>query len=503
MRSMFYTHPQMLLLILFLLSVLGCSNGQQAGVMTDTHTGGKVSGRILDQDGNPASARIRLVSSDFSALADQPQIDLSVGSDGLFELDSIPEGEWLLLITNVRSNSTAIYELKQSSDSSEEIDLGDLSAYPAATIYVHLEDYDLQLHDTLYIGGTESATIITTDMLMTGFVTLSDVPNQFDLHLKVSRADTTFEIDNLPPVNSEQKILLTSDTTLSASYHLRLNIPIEAPDDQQSLNDLPFPVWLPTSIQSPCLADAGDQLIPLDSTLSRADSILYWGTFAELPPALEMENSATQTSIEFKIIENCPLSTTEPGRLTLHMDQQSDSISVWGNSLWLDSNSSSFMIESFNTFTESGNVGLGFWLRMDAAEQSSTYTQIFDTRSDNSGFRIQQKANRTTAELRIDTKDGAYNALFGPSEILDGNWHHYALSIHQNKLIVVVDGVTIADTTFNLGSGFTDSFNPLIGGDPNMRGHVDEFMAFDGSQNASWWELFYQLQNPETEWILE
>jgi len=493
------------LLMLYMIFLLGCSNKDHAGVITDTHTGGKISGRILNAEGQPASARIRLVTPDFSAASDQPQLEITVASDGLFELDSIPTGDWLLLISNVDEKSTAIYDLSGDLLNSDEYengiyDLGDLIAYPAATIFININDYELQLNDTLYVPGTGAATVINEDIIQSGVATLKDVPDQFSLRFLVDRENTTLEIEKIEAVHSAQKILLTADSIIQSNQNLRLDLP----DPLTSLNgnfaDIPFPLWLPNSLKQPCLVDSEEQLVALDSAFTKSDSILYWGTLPTFPL---YDSSVTANSMTFSLIENCPASPQNIGRLALHMDQESDSTSIWGNSLWLDSNSTPYTIDSFHTFTDSGTLGLSFWLRMDADEQADTYTQIFDTRSENSGIRIQQKADRTTAELRIDTKDGAYNALFGASDIFTGNWHHYALSINENQVIVVIDGVTVADTTFELGSGFTDSYSPVIGGNPNMRGHIDELMIFDGSQSADWWKIFYGLQDPTVQWMLE
>lgn len=491
--------------LIFIFSILifltACSKEKSAGVITDTHTTSQIAGKIQDSKNQPVSARVRIVPSTFLAMGDAPEFEVYSDSNGYFIFDSIPIGNWNLIITDTNSNLVFVQSFNWSSFSEEMLDLGFVVATPASTIIIPLNRFDLTEMDTLFIPGTDAAIVITATMLNKGSATLTNVPNNIALTISAKKSDSTASLTTISSINSNDQIILTGDSlqpfVKPSSLIMKLTFPSSFPSDAIDIQNMPFPVWLPDSIKNPCFIDSENNLILLDSTFTQGDSNLYWGT------AFSMSFSLS-SQFEFKIIESCNIQSETPalGRLSLHMDQESDSLSLWGNSLWLDSSSPPFMINSFYPLVDSASIGASLWIRMLGSEQTDTYTQIFDTRSNNSGVRIQQRAGLNSLQIRIDSKDGDYNAIFGASAILDGAWHHYAFSMTGNKILVVSDGNVIVDTTFNPGSGFSNSYNPIIGGISNMKGHVDEVMFFDGSQTGFWWQALHALQKPSVTWTL-
>ncbi len=127
--------------------------------------------------------------------------------------------------------------------------------------------------------------------------------------------------------------------------------------------------------------------------------------------------------------------------------------------------------------------------------QPETYMRILSAKKDSVGFIIQQRADRSAINLRLDAGSGeAYNQIFGTAEILDGTWHNYAFRISNDSVAIFADGVLIQKEVIISGTGFSAAFNPAVGAaDPNLIGGLDEVFFFDGSQSDDWMRLFYAL----------
>jgi len=132
---------------------------------------------------------------------------------------------------------------------------------------------------------------------------------------------------------------------------------------------------------------------------------------------------------------------------------------------------------------------------MKKEQQPETYMRILSAKKDSTGFIIQQQADRSAVNLRLDAGSGeAYNQIFGTADILDGTWHNYAFRISKDSVAIFADGVLIQKEVIISGSDFSAAFNPAVGAaDPNLIGGLDEVFFFDGSQSDDWMRLFYAL----------
>lgn len=266
----------------------------------------------------------------------------------------------------------------------------------------------------------------------------------------------------------------------------------------EPFKDMPLPIRLEKPATKACLVDALGRVIPLQK--SEGDSLLYWGSLKEVV----FSESGT---LSFDLLNNCyyddwgkPVGDTAVvlSRHTESFDSLTGSKNggILGNALWLDSTDSWKMIEGFEPFTNNGTqMSASIWIKMKAEEQVEDYTRILSAKNDKVGFAVQQRADRTAINLRIDAGEEHYNQIFGTAEALDGTWHNYAFRINKDSVTIFLDGMLIQKTAYESGDGFEGVVNPTIGADrPNLVGGLDEIFFFDGSQTENWMRLFYALQ---------
>lgn len=266
----------------------------------------------------------------------------------------------------------------------------------------------------------------------------------------------------------------------------------------EPFKDMPLPIRLEKPATKACLVDALGRVIPLQK--SEGDSLLYWGSLKEVV----FSESGT---LSFDLLNNCyyddwgkPVGDTAVvlSRHTESFDSLTGSKNegILGNALWLDSTDSWKMIEDFEPFTNNGTqMSASIWIKMKAEEQVEDYTRILSAKNDKVGFAVQQRADRTAINLRIDAGEEHYNQIFGTAEALDGTWHNYAFRINKDSVTIFLDGMLIQKAAYESGDGFESVVNPTIGADrPNLVGGLDEIFFFDGSQSENWLRLFYALQ---------
>lgn len=270
----------------------------------------------------------------------------------------------------------------------------------------------------------------------------------------------------------------------------------------ESFNNVPLALVLPKEMENPCLMDRQGEMILLDSTYADSTFITYWGVM----PQVIFSDSGT---IDFDIILGCQESkdlNLTLGRYAEHFDESSPSeaalvsnseiTSLYGKARWTDSTDNWFLINDFKPFEDRYSMAASIWINMKKEQQPETYMRILSAKKDSTGFIIQQRADRSAVNLRLDAGSGeAYNQIFGTADILDGTWHNYAFRISKDSVAIFADGVLIQKEVIISGSDFSAAFNPAVGAaDPNLIGGLDEVFFFDGSQSDNWMRLFYALQ---------
>lgn len=483
--------------LIILLLWTSCSDDKQAGVATETHTG-SIAGIVLDSLGKPLQARVRLRSQNVEEDGLLPTLEVYANAKGEFLLDRVPDGLWYVHITDTLNNLAWTTSLYVDNQVTSDTNLGTIKVMKAASLVVLLNGLGLLPQDTLFVPGSDVFAVVSSTDLEQGILSLNMISPGAASQLLCRRQDSIIQLQAIPAMDEAQQGLIQegSDGVISAALQLRRELDIALAQNAGNVFNMPMPLLLPDSLVSPCITNEDGLAIKLDSTYHSGTTTTYWTRV----PVLRL---GTNSEIVWNVFDQCKVSGDSANilaRKVLHFDAPTDSIGVWGKGFWMDSMVSPYVVPSFTTFVDSSSVGVALWVRGIASEQPSTYMRLLESSYQNSGIILQQKSNRSTIELRINTKDGAYNAVFGGADLLDGLWHHYAFSIQGNRVTVVADGVAVADTTFNLGSGFTNSTMPVLGNYPMFHGQLDEVMFFDGTQTATWWRVLYALQDPKTQW---
>lgn len=277
------------------------------------------------------------------------------------------------------------------------------------------------------------------------------------------------------------------DPALGASFNgsLSISVPQEISTAHEIFDSVPAIFSIDASTPKPCLLDDFGNLIRLDrleNSFVNSDKNFYWGII----PCVQFSDSGT---IDMNVIAGCQ----ESDEISLVLGQRSEHFE--SEILKLDTTNRTFQIPNFYPFDGSANLGVSFWIRADSSEQIYPYARILGAKKDSAGFSVQQRGARGSVNLRIDTKGGSYNALFGTAEILDGSWHNYAFTIRGDSVKIYADGVEIQAGTFDLPEPFQSLDIPLLGdSERNIIGEIDELIFLSGEQSSNWMRLFYALQ---------
>lgn len=391
-----------------------------------------------------------------------------------------------------------------------------------ARVMISVDDFGISEGDTLQLSRTERDTVGDT-IHITSYYT-EDVVNAIDMALGYVSMDSIPALDydslTIVPVVGESRSIamdviaeegvtyridsvgVAVDSSVAEIVQVALELP-EGFEDLSSVDeifkDMPFSIRVEKAVNSPCLVDANGGIVMLEGSAS--DSLLYWGR-------MDQVIFAKDGTVKFDLLNNC---TRYKDSVTLarhvnHFDDLDESIVaerfsgqknvLGGNALWLDSTDSWKMIEDFEPFTNNGTqMSASIWIKMKAEEQVEDYTRILSAKNDKVGFAVQQRADRTAINLRIDAGEEHYNQIFGTAEALDGTWHNYAFRINKDSVTIFLDGMLIQKAAYESGDGFEGVVNPTIGADrPNLVGGLDEIFFFDGNQSENWLRLFYALQ---------
>ena len=363
--------------------------------------------------------------------------------------------------------------------------------------------------DTLYVDTVDYRHVATSIECASGVMALDSLP--VGDYESVSVHPLEGDVRSVAVSWNVEENSTNIDRALEAEF--KGAVALVLPEDFEDLassdevfEDMPFAVRLP-DVKNPCLLDADGNMMRLSRaeladapTAKASDSAVYWGV---LPQVAFDESNA----MSLDVVESCQSSDRIDLALARHVEhfdsfEPSEAVlatgnelaSVLGNSRWVDSTDNWFYIPDFKPFSEDGYyMGLSIWFNIDSM-QVSEYAQIISAKNDSTGFALQKRGATGAVNLRLDTRTGAYNALFGRANgVLDGTWHNYSFKIHGDSVTTFIDGTLLESRQFDSGEGFAAAFNPTIGYG-GIRGGVDEVFFFDGTQSNNWMRLFYALQ---------
>lgn len=369
-----------------------------------------------------------------------------------------------------------------------------------ARVFVSAAALELKAGDTVFVRQTESDssgdTIFVTEYVYgkyadslavaSGILSLDSVPvGTYDT---AEVRSTGGEVRKVSVNWTSEENEVSFDPALGSEFKgtISLSLP-EGFEDlataSETFADVPALFPVPSSVQNSCLLDPSGNLIRLDShgQVSGEDS-LYWGII----PQAEFSSAGT---LDFDIIENCQASND----IALSLGRRSEHFG--SGALSLDTASPIFLVADFEPFVEARSTGVSFWIRGDSASQAFPYARILSAKSDAGGFVIQRRGATGSVNIRIDTRDGSYNALFGRSAILDGSWHNYAFTLRGDSIFVYADGQKVQCGGFEQPGEFSDVFSPVFGSsDEPFIGTLDEAIFLSGEESENWMRLFYALQ---------
>lgn len=358
--------------------------------------------------------------------------------------------------------------------------------------------------DTIYVFNFRSIEIIDSLDVTAGVMMLDSIPigNYDSVSIHSVAGDVRDVAVDWNVIESETNFDEALEISDGGTFSLSLLEDfMDLVNVDEIFNDVPFAVILSNEIENPCLMDSRGDMILLDSTSADSIQITYWGVM----PQVFFSESGT---IDFDVFAGCQESrdlNLTLGRLVEHFDDASPSevalasnpeiTSLYGNSRWTDSTDNWFLINNFEPFVDSYSMATSIWINMKNDQQPETYMRILSAKKDSIGFIVQQRADRTAINLRIDAgSNEAYNQIFGTADILDGTWHNYSFRLSKDSVTIFADGVLIQKEAYISGAGFEVAINPAVGGEPNLVGGIDEIFFFDGSQSDHWMRLFYALQ---------
>lgn len=451
-------------------------------------------------------------------------IDSASAASGIAFLGAIPYGRYDSLLVTSSNGETRKYELSFYIEKEKSYVIDSDGAKPVAVemipvfegnaqFYFSVRSFDVSEGDTLSMMRPEMKLagdslyqtnyfvkhVISAEDMASGIVKVEGVPEGFYETISWG-GHHVFGLWTL----SETPVMLSISGVIEVPQ-VSLALPEGFEDlasSEESFAEMPFPIFLSSAIENPCLIDANANVIQLDAVESSfyENRILYWAV------AREVKFSAKGT-VDFDVLEDCVESTDldlSMGKYSNHFADYAvsdsaaarfqDKDDLLGNALWLDSTDNWFLINDFKPFSEDGHyMGLSIWFNIDSM-QVGEYAEIVSAKKDSVGFTLQKRGTSGAVNLRLDTRTGVYNTVYGRANgVLDGTWHNYSFKIHGDSVTTFIDGKLVEAKAFDSGEGFSTAYNPGVGYG-GMCGGLDELFFLDGSQSQDWMRLFYALQ---------
>lgn len=156
-------------------------------------------------------------------------------------------------------------------------------------------------------------------------------------------------------------------------------------------------------------------------------------------------------------------------------------------------------VSPFEVFSD-GKVAVSLWAKLDEnAFGADSNVAIFTAMQDSTGFVIRQNATNGKkaigVELFVDADSVVISdtSIYGSIKILDGEWHQIALLVNGKHITVMLNGEVLRDTDFQLGNGFGNPMQFVIG-DSRLNGTIENVTVYDGGQDSLFMRTMYDLE---------
>lgn len=376
-----------------------------------------------------------------------------------------------------------------------------------ARILVSSKNLGINAGDTLVLNQTHADTL--GDTIFVSKINYTRIADSLECNSGIMVLDSfpvgKFDSVKINSANGNSKSVFVSwnvvedslnfDSSLDAEFKGAVTLALPSDfKDLENANELyenmPFALQL-SQMKNPCILDVDGNLIRLTKT----DSNLYRGI---MPQVI----FKTKNQIQFDLVNQCQESDSLNLKFANHAEffdeLKNDNSSILGYARWSDSTDNWYYIDNVKIFSDDNYGGISIWFNADSLDLKD-YAQIIAAKNDSTGFKLQKRGNSGAVNLRIDTKGGVYNAVFGRANgVLDGKWHQYTFKIHQDTVTTFIDGNLIGETQFNIGQGLSSAINPGIGYG-GFSGGVDELYFLTGRESNNWIKLFYALQKSSQE----
>ncbi len=353
-------------------------------------------------------------------------------------------------------------------------------------VFISTAAISLRAGDTVFVSGHAYRKAVDSLAVVSGVMSLDSVPVGIYDSAEVHMANGELRTVAVKWESVKGEVFFDPALGSNSVGVLSLDLPKGFEDlaiASEIFENVPALFPVPAKIQGPCLLDRSGNLMRLDSHRKiLGEDSLYWGVV----PQAVFSDAGT---LDFEIVENCQITNDIALSLGRHSEHFGE------GALILDSVNASFVVPDFEPFVESRSTGVSLWIRADSSEQVHPYARILEARSDAGGFVIQRRGATGSVNIRIDTEEGSYNALFGRSAILDGSWRNYAFTLAGDSIHVYADGEKIQDAAFEQPGAFSDVCSPVFGSEElPLIGSIDEVIFLFGTESENWMRLFHALQ---------
>lgn len=402
-----------------------CSETNTAGVLTETESGTTIAGIVVNSEGNSvAFARIALVRIKNSR--PDSVATIAANENGEFSFENAPDSLFGIL---VYADSVMGY-MQIATDSN----FYKISTGAKATVFVKTEN--MNVGDSLCIGGTFSCAQVMADDLKTGSVKVENVPPGNYSQVNFWNNDSEFVVKSTWNIFAGDTCIISS----LGKYNL-LSIQKFA---------LPDSIWnvVDTTIKERVL----DSLIVPIQLKDFATPTDKFGNKVHIA----VQNDYALATLNFKN------DTSE----VYWLQNETDTIDVYKTRVRYASKKITANKVIDNVFADS-SFAVSFWLKFDSKNLADTGAILLSAKEDNIGFDIRQCSsdkNIVCTKIYNGIDSASTDTIdYGRTKILDGLLHNVIVSVHKKHLSIAVDGNIIRDTDLKLSPSFYKLPNIKLG----------------------------------------